>query len=510
MAGQSGPELIDRHGHPVWFVPVSRNVVANNLALQTYNGKPALSYWVGVENAAGVIKSGKDIVVNQQYKTVATLKGKNGWIVDLHEMVIDGKDAWVIASKSERKDLRPEHGPRHGTFVDNAVQEYDLTNGKLLYTWDAADHVKLGDTFIKFIRNGVWDPYHMNSLQLTGSKTFLVSLRNTWAAYQIDMSTGKADWTLGGKHSTFRFKGKAQFQWQHDVQLHRNNVVSVFDDHCCKVNSKGQLLVPNGPTRGLVLKLNMGKKTATMTKQYTRGKHFYAAFLGDTDLLSNGGAVIGWGSSQPFFSEYGRSGSCCSTSNCRPTRPDISRDARSLDRHAEQASGRSGEDQGRPRHRVRELEWRHRSVQVAGAGQQRQQAPFGCGHSWQRRVRDEDRPVEEVHELRGRRARPQGQDDARLQGVPAHVRELLEGWSRPSLRALGARSWSEVVRRVHPAGTALRCSEAGAPASERRDGYAGVAAPAGSLDPQSPANPDRPRQSPANPARRGTPATGRQ
>ena len=298
MAGQSGPELIDRHGHPVWFVPVSRSVVANNLALQTYNGKPALSYWVGVENAAGVIKSGKDIVVNQQYKTVATLKGKNGWIVDLHEMVTDGKDAWVIASKSERKDLRRQHGPRHGTFVDNAVQEYDLTSGKLLYTWDAADHVKLGDTFMKFIRNGVWDPYHMNSLQLTGSKTFLVSLRNTWAAYQIDMSTGKVDWTLGGKHSTFRFKGKAQFRWQHDVQLHRNDVVSVFDDHCC-----------NAPTRGLVLKLNMGKKTASMTKQYTRGKHFHVSFLGDTDLLSNGGAVIGWGSSQPsFFSEYGRSG----------------------------------------------------------------------------------------------------------------------------------------------------------------------------------------------------------
>lgn len=307
MAGQSGPELIDRHGHPVWFVPVSRNVVANNLALQTYNGKPALSYWVGVENAAGVVTSGKDIVVDQHYKTVATLKGSKGWIIDLHEMVIDGTDAWVIASKSERKDLRREHGPRHGTFVDNAVQEYDLTNGKLLYTWDAADHVKLADTYMKFIRDGVWDPYHINSLQLTGSKTFLVSLRNTWAAYQIDMATGKADWTLGGKHSTFRFKGKAQFQWQHDVQLHRNNVVSVFDDHCCKVNSKGQLLVPNGPTRGLVLKLDMGRKTASMTKQYTRGKHFYAAFLGDTDLLSNGGAVIGWGS-QPFFSEYGRSG----------------------------------------------------------------------------------------------------------------------------------------------------------------------------------------------------------
>jgi Arylsulfotransferase (ASST) len=308
MAGQSGPELIDRHGHPVWFVPVSRDVVAHNLALQTYNGKPALSYWEGVENSAGVVKSGKDIVIDQQYKTVATLKGKDGWIVDLHEMVIDGTKAWVIASKSERKDLRPEHGPRHGTFVDNAVQEYDLSTGKLLYTWDAEHHLKPADTYMKFIRNGVWDPYHMDSLQLTGSKTFLVSLRNTWAAYQIDMSTNKTDWTLGGKHSTFRFKGKAQFQWQHDVRLHPNNVVSVFDDHCCQFTRNGQRsLTPKMPTRGLVLKLNMGKKTASMTRQYIRGKHFYAEFLGDTDLLSNGGAVIGWGS-QPFFSEYGRSG----------------------------------------------------------------------------------------------------------------------------------------------------------------------------------------------------------
>src|SRR5262249_39183825 len=62
MVGQSGPELIDRRGHPVWFAPVSRNAVANDLTLQTYKGKPALSYWVGVENAAGVVTSGKDVV----------------------------------------------------------------------------------------------------------------------------------------------------------------------------------------------------------------------------------------------------------------------------------------------------------------------------------------------------------------------------------------------------------------------------------------------------------------
>ena len=111
-------------------------------------------------------------------------------------------------------------------------------------------------------------------------------------------------------------------------------MVSVFDDHCCKVNSKGQLLVPNGPTRGLVLKLDMARKTASMSKQYTRGKHFYAAFQGDTDLLleRRRGGRLG---SQPFFSEYGRSGNLLLDAQF-PTYSDESYRAyaRSLDRDA--------------------------------------------------------------------------------------------------------------------------------------------------------------------------------
>ncbi len=307
MAGQSGPEILDNHGHPVWFQPVARNVVANDLTLQTYNGQPALSYWQGVENAEGVITKGEDVVLDQHYHKIATLKGKKGWIIDLHEMAISGTDAWVIASKSQKADLRPEHGPRHGTFVDNAVQEYDLTKGKLLYTWDAKQRVKSSDTYSRPNKRGIWDPYHMNSLQLTGSSTFLVSMRNTWAAYMVDQSTNHIDWTLGGKRSTFKIAGKAQFQWQHDVQLHPNNVVSMFDDHCCQVDKNGNLVVPNRSTRGLVLRLNMGSHRVSEVAQYTRGKHFYTAFLGDTELLGNGNVVVGWGS-QPFFSEFSHSG----------------------------------------------------------------------------------------------------------------------------------------------------------------------------------------------------------
>ena len=44
-------------------------------------------------------------------------------------------------------------------------------------------------------------------------------MRNTWAAYLVNTDTGKIEWTLGGKRSSFKFGPGAAFQWQHDVQL---------------------------------------------------------------------------------------------------------------------------------------------------------------------------------------------------------------------------------------------------------------------------------------------------
>src|SRR5205085_12180688 len=79
-------------------------------------------------------------------------------------------------------------------------------------------------------------------------------------------------------------------------------------DDCCPQTPNGDFVVPNDITsRGLVLKLDTTKYTATVVTQYIRSKGFLAAFLGNTELLGNGGAVVGWGS-QPFFSEFSKSG----------------------------------------------------------------------------------------------------------------------------------------------------------------------------------------------------------
>ncbi len=316
MVGQGGPLMLDSHLQPVWFDPVPANVVALNLKAQTYNGKPVLSWWQGVISNVGATISGEDVVVDQHYRKVATLTGKDGWVISGHEVVISGHDAWVTAYKNLHMDLTPYHGLANGVLTDAAVQEYDLTNGNLLYTWDALQHIPPTQSETApapVLVNGQvipWDAYHVNSIQLTGNGTFLVSMRNTWAAYLVNRATNSIEWALGGKPfpgvSTFTFGPNASFQWQHDVELHPGNEVSVFDDACC-LFAGGRFQPPNGPTRGLVLKIDTSRHTASLVAQYNRTPSISAAFLGNTDLLPNGNVVVGWGS-QPYFSEYSRTG----------------------------------------------------------------------------------------------------------------------------------------------------------------------------------------------------------
>jgi EmrB/QacA subfamily drug resistance transporter len=308
IVGQSGPLILDDNLQPVWFEPVPERVAAANLSLQTYDGKPALAWWQGVVTNTGATESGEDVVVNQHYQTVATLKGADGWVLTLHALAISGDDAWVTADKNIPKNLSRYGGAYNGALIDSAVQEYNIKTGKLLRTWDALDHIPLGDSYASLPTNGFpWDAYHVNAVDLTGDGTFLVSMRNTWAAYMVNIDTGKIEWTLGGKHSSFKFGAGAAFQWQHDVALAPGSTVTMFDDHCCQLTGGGTSVPATGPSRGLVLRLDQSTHAATLVAQYSGGGKFESEYMGDTEPLSNGNMFVGWGS-EPHFSEYSRSG----------------------------------------------------------------------------------------------------------------------------------------------------------------------------------------------------------
>ena len=59
IVGQSGPLILDRNLRPVWFQPVPEKVVASNLSLQTYEGKPALAWWQGRVTNTGATETGR-------------------------------------------------------------------------------------------------------------------------------------------------------------------------------------------------------------------------------------------------------------------------------------------------------------------------------------------------------------------------------------------------------------------------------------------------------------------
>ena len=368
---------MDNQGQPVWFKPVPTNVLANNLTTQTYNGKPALSWWQGVVNNQGAILSGEDIVVDQHYRTVATLGAVDGWVPALHEFVVSGHNAWAIVSKNIPTDFTAQGGPAHGVLIDTAVAEFDLTTHKMVQLWDPVGHVPLTDSFGRpNPATGVWDAYHTNSVKLVAGNKLLVGMRNTWAGYLIDLPSGKIEWKLGGKPlagtANFTIPTNAQFQWQHDIQLHSGNIATVFDDHCCAIIGPGKFAPPTGPSRALQLRLNMTTHTASLAAQIVRGAKFNAAFLGSNQLLANGNMLVSWGS-QPLFSEYDQQGQAAARRRVAEPGPQLPRVPRALDRVAELPAGRRGPQEARQLDGVRELERSHTGRRLAGAGRPQRQ-----------------------------------------------------------------------------------------------------------------------------------------
>ena len=318
MTGEGGPLILDSKLQPVWSYPIGTDVTAGNLRQQTYHGKPLLSWWQGVVTNTGATASGEVQIVDQHYRRVATIKAAAPWVISIHDAVISGDSVWVTVYRTVPENLSAYGGSASGLVYDSGVQEYSVKTGKLLSTWDAlnpggAPNIPLSESEqpappAAAPAGTSWDAYHINSIQLLPGNQMLVSMRNTWAAYLVNLKTGQTVWTLGGKASSFQVAGNAAFAWQHDVQMLPHNQVALFNDNCCAITGPGVFAKPNGSSGGLILSLNTSGHTASRVASYTHNNRpLDPAFLGSMDVLPNGNALVGWGS-QPYFSEYSKTG----------------------------------------------------------------------------------------------------------------------------------------------------------------------------------------------------------
>ncbi|HEY3865038.1 MAG TPA: arylsulfotransferase family protein [Solirubrobacteraceae bacterium] len=299
--GAYGPLIYTPQGKLVWSDQFSGGLTAEDLNVQSYEGRRDLTFWQGKVLSLG-FGQGEDVVLNSSYEHVATVKGGNGLKADLHEFQIEPHDvAYVTAYNPIRCDLASAEGSSHGAIVDAAVQEIDIKTGLVRWEWHSLDHVAVAESETSPPKGTPWDWFHLNSIDLEPDGNILISARSTWAAYQLEGGSGKILWRLGGLKSSFKMGPGTKTAWQHDGRVLPDGEITLFDD--------GSNPPVHEQSRALRIKLNLKTRTATLTKAYTHpAPPLLSASQGNMQTLADGNTVVEYGG-VPQISEYAADGS---------------------------------------------------------------------------------------------------------------------------------------------------------------------------------------------------------
>jgi Arylsulfotransferase (ASST) len=298
--GSPGLMITEQNGGLVWFHPLPRNDSATNFQVQSYEGKPVLTWWQGriIEVGFG---EGEDEIYNTSYEHVATIHAGNGYHADLHEIRLSGNTAWIDMFDPIDMNLSSIHGAANGVILDSVVQEIDIKTGLVMWEWHALGHIPITESKKPVSHSSSpWDYVHINSVDPGTNGDVLLSSRSTWTLYDVDLQSGAIHWRLGGEHSSFKQGSGTHFYWQHDAEFQPGGLVSVFDNGSDPPEEK--------QSRGLLMDPNTSNHTVSLVKQFTNPtKTLLATSQGNTLSLPGGDWLMGYGG-LPNFTEYDSSG----------------------------------------------------------------------------------------------------------------------------------------------------------------------------------------------------------
>jgi Arylsulfotransferase (ASST) len=291
--GTPGPMIAEQNGSLVWFDALPRGTTATNLEVQSYRGKPVLTWWQGRILQLG-FGQGEDVLYDSSYHRVATVRAGNGYRADLHVFHLTPEGtAWVDI-------FDPIHVPGH-TISDSIVQEIDVRTGLVMWEWHGLGHIATRESHNPAPHGTYpWDYAHLNEVSPGSSGDVLVSVRNMWALYDVDIRSGAVRWRLGGTHSSFRLGPGARFYWQHDAEFQPGGLISVFDNGSTPPREK--------QSRGLLLAPNLATHEVTLVKAFVNPKRtLLAESQGDMRHLPGENWLLGYGR-LPNFTEFDAAG----------------------------------------------------------------------------------------------------------------------------------------------------------------------------------------------------------
>jgi Arylsulfotransferase (ASST) len=303
---QEAALIVDDQGETVWSAPAAEGDTVGDLRVQRYRGEPVLTWWEGRSEVGHGF--GEFVIADSSYREMARVRAGNGLEGDFHEFrLTDEGTALLLAYRPEAADLSAVGGPVDGYELENYVQEVDVATGRVLMQWRAGDAVPVSDTFSEMTdeqdgsEDGPFDWFHVNSVAPGPGDTLLVSARNTHTIYGLDRATGALRWRLGGKGSDIDMDEGTDFAWQHDAQWLGGDRISLFDNGLAEASGG------DGESRALILALDEAAGSATLVQEARHPDGVRAPTQGNTQVLADGGMVVGWGS-EGRVSEFSAAG----------------------------------------------------------------------------------------------------------------------------------------------------------------------------------------------------------
>ncbi|KAI8663077.1 hypothetical protein NCS56_01113000 [Fusarium sp. Ph1] len=291
------------------------SIASEGMGVQALEDQQYLTIWRGVHrNGYGF---GEVVLLDHQYKeTVVNLEESMSAIfgqkfpgnLDFHEMELTSRGTILVtAYNTTAADLRLIGGPVDGYVADSMFFEIDIETKEILFSWSSLEHFRIEDSMLPRVttmgnggQRNPYDFFHLNSIQLVGHDSFLISSRHFWSVYLISRSDGRVLWELKGNSKGGSFgalPAHGRFRWQNHVRAHNATstgmMISMFDNH----NSEED----NGktPSRGLLLKLRLPpdpteKPTVLRVLQSDRAR--FSTDYGSYQLdLSNNNQFVSYG-----------------------------------------------------------------------------------------------------------------------------------------------------------------------------------------------------------------------
>jgi hypothetical protein len=336
----NGAEIVDDAGRPVWFLPLANGLSASDFRVQSYLGQPVLTWFEQIPTGLGP-GAGTGFIANTNYQVIATVNAGNGLTANGHEFQLTPNgDALLVANKVVTADETSVGGPTNGLVEEGVVQEVNVATGKVVFEWDSLDHVPLTDSHAALPPNPATTPYdyfHVNAAKLDSDGNLLISARNSWTVYKVNIQTGATIWELGGKQSTFKLGPGVQFAWQHDPVVdsssgpqpgqggwagerdaranaasrsaHRADfggagdegveTLTIFDDESSPA--------PLTYSRVITVQVNTQNDTATLLSAFKHPDALLVPSQGNAQPLPDGNTFVDWGA-LGRYSEFNQSG----------------------------------------------------------------------------------------------------------------------------------------------------------------------------------------------------------